>query len=110
MVNEIPPRAWYTLAGKGLAARPVVDALRASGDGTMDAMWSALVQSSDINHTSTDALNASTTGRAASPRHPRPVAGDAVAKPVTSPTSEPSRYPERNFDPAASLTMALMFL
>ena len=32
MVNEIPPRAWYTLAGKGLAACPVVDALRASGD------------------------------------------------------------------------------
>ena len=82
----------------------------ASDDGTVDSVWSALVQSSDINHTSTDALNASTTGRAASPRHPRPVAGDAVAKPVTSPTSEPSRYPERNFDPAASLTMALMFL
>ena len=32
MVNEIPPRVGHTLAGKGLAARPVVDALRASGD------------------------------------------------------------------------------
>lgn len=30
--NGIPPRVEDTLAGKGLGARPVVDALRAHGD------------------------------------------------------------------------------
>jgi len=32
MFNEIPPRVEYTLTEKGLAACPVVDALRAYGD------------------------------------------------------------------------------
>ena len=36
----------------------------ASDDGTVDSVWSALVQSSDINHTSPYALKASTTGDA----------------------------------------------
>ena len=59
MFNEIPPRAGYTLAGKGLAS-PVVDALRASVD-----VWLMSDDCTNADHTestvpSSEAIGATT--------------------------------------------------
>ena len=56
MFNEIPPRVEYTLTEKGLAACPVVDALRAYGDAWLMSDACGKSDQADAQASSCDAI------------------------------------------------------